>query len=159
MLYCSVRGFVWFKIPKLQCSGEWFHWPGQMKGVFHLLPPVGESCCSGSLDFIHAAQVPAIHRACSSPHAQDLSPRSSPALVICLKLSLYTRNTMDTSVSHCVRLACLTTNQQYCSLILNQHQPPATSQSAVLFSHNKLAPTTSHSPANTAIALRKSSRE
>jgi len=50
----------------------------------------------------------------------------------------------------CVRLACQPTSQQYCSLILNQHQPPATSQSAVLFSHNKLAPVISHSQANTA---------
>jgi len=50
----------------------------------------------------------------------------------------------------CVRLACQPTSQQYCSLILNQHQPPATSQSAVLFSHNKLAPAISHSQANTA---------
>jgi len=30
------------------------------------------------------------------------------------------------------------------------HQPPATSQSAVLFSHNKSAPAISHSQANTA---------
>ena len=40
--------------------------------------------------------------------------------------------------------------RQYCSLILNQHQPPATSQSVVLLSHNKSAPATSHSQANTA---------
>ena len=40
-------------------------------------------------------------------------------------------------------------SQQYCSLILNQHQPPATSQSAILFSHNKSAPTTRHSQVNT----------
>jgi len=50
-----------------------------------------------------------------------------------------------------VRLACQPTSKRYCSLILNQHQPPATSQLAVLFSHNKLAPTTSHSQANTAV--------
>ena len=50
----------------------------------------------------------------------------------------------------CVRLACQPTSQQYCSLIPNQHQPPATSQSAVLFSHNKSAPAISHSQANTA---------
>ena len=49
----------------------------------------------------------------------------------------------------CVRLACQPTSQQYCSLILNQHQPPATSQSAVLFFHNKSAPAISHSQANT----------
>ena len=41
-----------------------------------------------------------------------------------------------------LRLACQPTSQQYYSLILNQHQPPATSQSAVLFSHNKSAPAT-----------------
>jgi len=50
-----------------------------------------------------------------------------------------------------VRLACQPTSKRYCSLILNQHQPPATSQLAVLFSHNKLAPTTSHSQANTVV--------
>jgi len=50
----------------------------------------------------------------------------------------------------CVRLACQPTSQQYCSLILNQHQPPGTSQSAVLFSHNKSAPAISHSQAHTA---------
>jgi len=49
----------------------------------------------------------------------------------------------------CVRLACQPTSQQYCSLILNQHQPPATSQSAVLFSHNKSAPAIDHSQTNT----------
>ena len=54
----------------------------------------------------------------------------------------------DTS---CVRLACQPTNQQYYSLILNQHQPLATSQSTVLFSHNKSAPAISHSQTNTAI--------
>ena len=53
----------------------------------------------------------------------------------------------------CVRLACQPTSQQYCSLILNQHQPPATSQSAVLFSHNKSALAISHSQANTTIAI------
>jgi len=47
-------------------------------------------------------------------------------------------------------LACQPTSQQHCSLILNQHQPPAISQSAVLFSHNKSAPANSHSQANTA---------
>ena len=52
----------------------------------------------------------------------------------------------------CVRLACQPTSQQYCSLILNQHQPSATSQSAILFSYNKSAPAISHSQANTAIA-------
>ena len=41
-----------------------------------------------------------------------------------------------------VRLACQPTSQQYYSLILNQHQPPANSQSAILFSHNKSAPAT-----------------
>jgi len=53
------------------------------------------------------------------------------------------------AIIRCVRLACQPTSQQYCSLILNQHQPPATSQSAVLFSHNKLAPAISHSQAST----------
>ena len=50
----------------------------------------------------------------------------------------------------CVRLACQPTSQQYCSLILNQHQPPATSQSAVLFSHNKSAQAISYNQTNTA---------
>ena len=54
----------------------------------------------------------------------------------------------------CVCLACQPTSQQYYSLILNQHQPPATSQSAVLFSHNKSAPAISHSQTNTAIETR-----
>ena len=49
----------------------------------------------------------------------------------------------------CVFLACHPTSQQYCSLILNQHQPPATSQSALLFSRNKSAPVISHSQTNT----------
>jgi len=40
------------------------------------------------------------------------------------------------------------TSQQYCSLIINQHQPPVTNQSAVLFSHNKSAPAISHSQTN-----------
>ena len=53
--------------------------------------------------------------------------------------------------NRCVRLACKPTSQQYCSLILNQHQPPATSQSAVLFSHNKSASPISYSQANTVI--------
>ena len=57
------------------------------------------------------------------------------------------------SDSRFVRLACQSTSQQYCSLILIQHQPPATSQSAVLFSHNKSAPATSHSQANTTKCL------
>jgi len=48
-----------------------------------------------------------------------------------------------------VRLACQPTSQHYCSLILNEHQPPATSQSAVLLFHNKSTPATSHSQANT----------
>ena len=50
-----------------------------------------------------------------------------------------------------VRLTCQPTSQQYCSLILNQHQPSTTSQSAVLFSHNKSTP--SISQANTAIPI------
>ena len=54
----------------------------------------------------------------------------------------------------CVRSTCQPTSQQYCSLILNQHQPSATSQSAVLLSHNKSAPAISHSPANTAIIFK-----
>ena len=53
----------------------------------------------------------------------------------------------------CVRLACQLTSQQYCSLILNQHQQPATSQSAVLFSHNKSASAINHSQTNTAIDI------
>jgi hypothetical protein len=36
---------------------------------------------------------------------------------------------------------------QYFSLTTNQHQPPATSQPAVFFSHNKSAPATTHQPA------------
>ena len=52
----------------------------------------------------------------------------------------------------CVRLACQPTSQQYCSLILNQHQPPAIIQSVVLFSHNKSAPVISHSQAITGVA-------
>ena len=55
-------------------------------------------------------------------------------------------------------MACQPTSQQYCSLILNQHQPPATSQSAVLFSHNKSTPVISHSQANTAIIKCDASR-
>ena len=47
----------------------------------------------------------------------------------------------------CVRLICQPTNQQYCFLILNQHQPLATSQSAILFSYNKSAPSINHSQA------------
>ena len=50
-----------------------------------------------------------------------------------------------TQSTSCVRLACQSTSQQYCSLRIYQHQPPATSQSAVLFSHNKSAPSISHS--------------
>ena len=42
-------------------------------------------------------------------------------------------------------------NQQCFSLIPNQHQPAATSQPAVLFSHNKSAPVTSHNTANRVI--------
>jgi len=53
----------------------------------------------------------------------------------------------------CVRLACQPTSQQYCSLILNQHWPPAISQSAVLFSRNKLAPAISRSQTNTTIVF------
>ena len=53
-------------------------------------------------------------------------------------------------VIRCVPLAYQPTSQQYYPLILNQHQPPATNQSAVLFSHNKSAPAISHSQANTA---------
>jgi hypothetical protein len=58
----------------------------------------------------------------------------------------------------CVRLACQPTSQQYYSLVLNQHQPQANSQSTVLFSHNKSAPAISHSQANTAISLSKDTR-
>ena len=43
----------------------------------------------------------------------------------------------QTLTLRCVRLTCQPTSQQYCYLILNQHQSPATSQSAVLFSYNK----------------------
>ena len=45
---------------------------------------------------------------------------------------------------------CQPTSQRYCSLILNQYQPPATSQLAILLSHNKSAPAISRSQANTA---------
>ena len=38
------------------------------------------------------------------------------------------------------------TSQQYFSLTNNQNKPPSTSQSTVLFSHNKSAPATSHRP-------------
>ena len=48
-----------------------------------------------------------------------------------------------------VRLACQPTIQQYRSLILNQPQPLVTSQSAILFSHNKSVPATSHNQTNT----------
>jgi hypothetical protein len=41
----------------------------------------------------------------------------------------------------------LVRSQQCFSLTPVQHQPPATSQPAVFFSHNKLASTTSHQPA------------
>ena len=51
------------------------------------------------------------------------------------------------------RLACQSTSQQYYSFILNQHQPPITSQSAVLFSHNKSAPAISHNQTNTASSI------
>ena len=37
----------------------------------------------------------------------------------------------------CVCLVCQRISQQYCFLRLNQHQPPANSQSAILFFHNK----------------------
>jgi len=47
-------------------------------------------------------------------------------------------------------LFCQPTNQQYCSLILNQHQPPTTSQSAILFSNNKSAPAIGHNQMNQA---------
>jgi len=56
----------------------------------------------------------------------------------------------QTLTLRCVRLTCQPTSQQYCYLILNQHQPPATSQSAVLFSYNKSAPAINHSQAKTA---------
>jgi hypothetical protein len=51
--------------------------------------------------------------------------------------------------NYCIRLACQPTSQQYCFLILNQHQPPVTNQSAVLFSHNKSSPAISYSQVNT----------
>jgi len=38
--------------------------------------------------------------------------------------------------------------------LLNQHQSPATSQSTVLFSHNKSAPAINYSQANTVTASR-----
>jgi len=41
---------------------------------------------------------------------------------------------------HFVRLVYQITSQQCSSLIPNQHQPPVTSQLAVLFFHNKSAP-------------------
>ena len=58
-------------------------------------------------------------------------------------------------IIRCVCLACQPTSQQYCSFILNQHQPPATSQSAVMFSHNKSAPVISHSQTNTAMVNKR----
>ena len=54
------------------------------------------------------------------------------------------------AIIRCVRLACQPTSQQYCSLILNQHQPPATRQSTVLFSHNKSISAINHNQTNTA---------
>jgi len=54
------------------------------------------------------------------------------------------------NINRCVRLVCQSTSQQYCFFIPNQHQPPATSQSAVLFFHNKSAPAISHNQTNTA---------
>jgi hypothetical protein len=41
----------------------------------------------------------------------------------------------------------LSASQQYFSLTPVQHQPPATSQTAVFFSHNKSASATGHQPA------------
>ena len=78
---------------------------------------------------------------------------------ICYIYSMFENRTFSSLLNgatlkqRCARLACQPTSQQYCSLILNQHQPPATSQSTVLFSHNKSAPAISHSQANTANAF------
>jgi len=47
-----------------------------------------------------------------------------------------------------VLLAASPASQQCFSLTPNQHQPPAISHSAVIFSHNKLAPATSRSLQN-----------
>jgi len=63
--------------------------------------------------------------------------------------SLIVSHSLQKQPNRCVRLAFQLTSQQYCSLILNQHQPPATSRLAVLFFHNKSTPATSHSQANT----------
>ena len=80
--------------------------------------------------------------------AQCLLPSLSRHLVYLWPVT--TRNVYPSFHHRFVRLACQPTSQQYYSLILNQQQPPATSQSAVLFSHNKSAPATSHIQVNTA---------
>ena len=41
-----------------------------------------------------------------------------------------------------VRLACQPTNQQYCSLILNQHQPPTSQQYCLLITNQHHPPAT-----------------
>ena len=69
------------------------------------------------------------------------------------EITMFAASSSWALVIRSVRLTCQPTNQQYYSLILNRHQPPATSQSAVLFSHNRSSPATSHSQANTAIEL------
>ena len=46
-------------------------------------------------------------------------------------------------LSRCVRLACQPTSQQYCSLILNQHQPPVSQQyCSLLTNQHQLSATT-----------------
>jgi len=72
-------------------------------------------------------------------------------IVVISILHLFIRLPVVLLYIRCVHLVSQPTSQHYCSLILNQHQPPATSQSAVLFSHNKSAPAISHSQVNTAI--------
>ena len=70
-----------------------------------------------------------------------------------LKIEPNDGHALDTTHIRCVRLICQPTSQQYCSLRLNHHQPPATSQSAVLFSHNKSTSAISHSQTNTAVSI------
>jgi len=74
-------------------------------------------------------------------------------LLIILILKASSQPARNLNLLGCVRLACQPTSQQYYSLVLNQYQLPATSQSTVLFSHNKSALVISHSQANTTICM------
>ena len=58
---------------------------------------------------------------------------------------------------HSVQLACQPASQQCFSLTQNQHQPPATSHPAVLFSYNKSTPATRHSQLNSTAIVRSPS--